>query len=309
MSTTLLPPACYVILHIGTGPSNIAQSVSPLVVTSSGERFILRDDIWIERLDEELAKHIQKACEPADFNIQTAHYDRHLYAFVRQVPDSEKSKYEGMDDLFGTIALSRLIHPTSTGNRYCSHVFHFGLKDSAIHAVPYSGISPDTFLSDGNRDWLSVEDAANLRKLIPWLSTKMYDRIHHAYWYHEYAMRSYELDMRWPLVVTGFDALLNTKESQSGRQFKVRTKNLADHFKIPLTEDDLSKAWTLRSKLSHGQSFLYGLHTVLPQSAHKPLYDKLEELLRVTIRECLVDSTFADFFRDETAVETKWGKI
>jgi hypothetical protein len=214
-----------------------------------------------------------------------------------------------MDDLFRTIALSRLIHPTSTGNRYCAQVFHFGLRDSAIHAVQYSGISPDIILSDGHKNWLSVEDAANLRKLIPWLSTKMYDRIHRAYWYHEYAMRSYELDMRWPLVVTGFDALVNTKDKNSGPQFKVRTKKLADHFNIPLTEDDLFNAWKLRSKLTHGESFLYGLQTILPQSDHKALYDKLEELLRVTIRECLLDGTFADFFRDEAAVETRWGKI
>jgi hypothetical protein len=63
-----LPKPCYVIMHIGTGPSYQENNGSALVV-KDGERFALSDDIWIERLDEQLAKNVQKACEPPHYNI------------------------------------------------------------------------------------------------------------------------------------------------------------------------------------------------------------------------------------------------
>ena len=47
-----LPKDCYVALRIGTGPSH---SAAPQLVVTGSERFELSDDVWIERLDEQLA--------------------------------------------------------------------------------------------------------------------------------------------------------------------------------------------------------------------------------------------------------------
>jgi hypothetical protein len=188
----LLPRGCYVVLHIGTGPSRIEEKRgAPLVVTVGSNRFVLSDDIWIERLDEQLAKKHSKGLPATTFQHKQRRTRQTPYAFVRQVPAVEKSNYEGIEDLFMAIALSRLIHPTSIGDRYCARVFHFVLKDSAIQAIQYRGISPDVLLNKDHRDWLSVEDAENLRRLMPWLSKnkRMHGRIHRAYWNHEYAMR------------------------------------------------------------------------------------------------------------------------
>jgi hypothetical protein len=41
-------------------------------------------------------------------------------------------------------------------------------------------------------------------------------------------------------------------------------------------------------------------------SEHHPLYEKLEEVLRQTVREALLDSSFGDFFRDDAAVAASW---
>jgi hypothetical protein len=305
----LLPKGCYVILHIGLGPSRfVANDSPPLVVTESGPRFLLSDAIWIERLDQTLASNIQKACEPPNFNIGNTAYDRHLYAFVRQVPDVEKSNHEGIEDLFGAIALSRLIHPTSIGDRYCAKVFHFGLQESAIQSVQYRGMSPDVFLSAGHRDWLSVAEAEQLRSLMPWLSRdkRMHHRVHRAYWSHEYAMRSYYLDMRWILVVSGLEALISVGEKDLARQFRDRVGQLAAEFQIDLQDDDLRSAYKLRSKLVHAESFLHGLDAVLPQSEHGALYGTLESVLRNTLRRCLLEETFGDFFSDDAAIGKRW---
>ena len=138
--------AHYVVLHVGDGPSRLQEQqpgFSPMIVRDSQQRFDLTNEIWVERLDEQLAKNIQKACQPPHHNIQDVGFDRHLYAFVRRVPAVEKSKYEGMTDLHATIALSRLVNPTSTGDRYCAQVFRFGDNNSPIFAIRYVGVSPD----------------------------------------------------------------------------------------------------------------------------------------------------------------------
>ncbi len=45
------------------------------------------------------------------------------------------------------LAFSRLIQPTSIGDRYCAQIFYYGMPESAIYAIQYRGISPDIFLS------------------------------------------------------------------------------------------------------------------------------------------------------------------
>jgi hypothetical protein len=58
--------------------------------------------------------------------------------------------------------------------------------------------------------------------------------------------------------------------------------------------------------LVNAESFLFNLETILPKSEHSTLYQKLEALLRMTIRRCLLDEGFGSFFRDDAAVELRW---
>jgi hypothetical protein len=143
---------------------------------------------------------------------------------------------------------------------------------------------------------------------MPWVRADklMHTRVHRAYWNHENAMRSPYLDIRWTLVVSGFEALMNTKERSATWQFRNRVRQLADEFNIHLTDDELRSAYKLRSRLVHAQSFLFGLDKILPQSKHSDLYQRLESLLRETIKRCLLDDKFGDFFRDASAVNKRW---
>lgn len=301
------PQGCYVVLHIGTGPSASAEKKgSPLVVSDESSRFPLNDDIWIERFDEQLAKNIQKACNPPHYKINDAGYDGHLYAFVRSVPTIERSKFEGMTELHTVIAFSRLVNPTSTGDRFSAWVFQFRTNDSPIYATQYRGVSLDVSLATNSRDWLSVEDGEVLRKLMPWLSRDMYPRVHRAFWNHEHAMHSCYLDVRWTFVVSGLEALINVGKTNSGRQFHDRVRLLAAELQIDLSDADLENAWDLRSKLVHAEGFLSQLDTILPQSEHSPLYQKLESILRETVRRCLLDQEFEDSFRNDDAVKARF---
>ena len=118
-------------------------------------------------------------------------------------------------------------------------------------------------------------------------------------------MRSYYLDVKWTLVVSAFEALMNTQRDYVALQFRERVKQLAEHFGISLTIDELKKAYELRSGLVHSQKFLE-LETVLPTQEHVPLYGRLETLLRKTLLECLLDVKFGAYFQDASSVDSRW---
>ena len=298
---------CYLALQVGNGPTHAQQTMFPMVVDDKNPRFDLSDEIWIERLDQQLAKNVQTACEPPHYGIQTIQSDQHLYAFVRRVPTKESTRYEGMSELHATIALSRLVNPTSTGDRYCAKIFDMTVNTSIVQAVQFRG-SPDVFLAPNSRDWLSVGDGNDLRQLMPWVSLNkpMHARVHRAFWNHEAAMKSFYLDIRWPLIVSGFEALINTKSEDVTWQFRDRVRQLAAEFAVSITEEELRVAYAMRSKLIHAADFLYGLQKILPATQHSSLYQKLEGLLRTTIKRCLLDKRFGDFFSSAAAVNRRW---
>lgn len=298
---------CYAILHIRSGPPYPDPATSPQIAADT--RFDLTDDIWIEKLDKEFATKIQGACEPAHYKFDRDINDRHLYAFVGNIPQNETARKEGLLDLITAIALSRFIQPTSTGERYCAKIHpHWG-PDPPIQGLLLTGSCPDVFLGDNSRDWLSPDDGIELRKLMPWVSAekKMHGRVFRAYWNHDQATRTYYLDTRWNLVVSGLEALITVEKRNVGRQFVNRVRKLAIECGIDLSEAELHDAYSVRSGLAHAQSFLYGLGTTLPQDKHRPLYDKLEALLRRLVKKSLLDEGFGQHFADDAAVKTRWG--
>jgi len=303
-----LPLDCYVILHTRL------EHPFPISHIATSGRFQLSDEIWIETFDAEFAKRVMGACEPPNHLMANIMSDAHLYAFVRKIPETlpppdtvMPAQHYHLPALFTVIALSRLIRPTSTGDRYVARVFPYG-DDPAIQAVQVKGVCADVFLGDSSADWLTTEDGEELRQLMPWVSEdrKMHDRIHRAFWHHENAMRTYYLDTRWTLVMAGLEALLNVEDSNVRFQFKSRASRLATELGLNLTPDEAHDAFTVRSKLSHGQSFLFGVGAILAPDKHRPLYDKLETLLRRAVKRCLTDARFADHFLDAAAVNTQW---
>jgi hypothetical protein len=295
----------YLVLHIALGPARFQQSgeANRLVVTDDAPVFALGDNLWIERLNEEFSKEVQRACEPAHSNITVSRWDRHLYSFVRSIVEPENTQNSGMQDLLAVVAMSRLIHPTSVGGRYFAKVRYLEEGKHEVEAIQLRGISPDVIIGKRTHDWLSVTDGEKLRELIPWLSNTWHERVHRAYWNHEYAMRTYYLDARWTLIVSGLESLINTNERKCQLQFVERCSQLAAQGSIDLTTDELKLGYHLRSKLVHAENFLFGLESALPKSEQIALYEKLEELLRETVFRSLTDAAFGESFRDATSVK------
>src|ERR1700682_2927400 len=67
---------------------------------------------------------------------------------------------------FGALAPSRLVHPTSTGFRYCAWVSDIFSDDPMIQAIPFKGISPDVMLGPNARNWLTENDGLEIRRLM-----------------------------------------------------------------------------------------------------------------------------------------------
>jgi len=312
MATTQrpLPLDCYVILHIRSGPPWPDPAKAPQIAADAP--FELSEDIWIEKFDKEFAIHIQEACEPANHRLDNHVWDRHLYAFVRRQPENERLclartvvRNEGIIPLFAVMALSRLIRPTTIGNRYCAKIYPQPATDPPIQALLMSGANPDVTIADGSQDWLSPADGRELRKLMPWVSPnkQIHTRVHRAFWNHEDAMRSYFLDFRFPIVVAGLEALTTVEKGPGATaRFIRRAGQVASEFGINLSKEELEQAYALRSEVVHGRSFLHTLDGVLTQSEHRPLYDKLESLLRATVKKCLLDENFGQRFVNDQAV-------
>jgi len=307
-----LPLDCYVVLHIRAGPPYPDAANTPQIAADAP--FQLSRDIWIERLDQELAINIQRACEPANHNIDNHVWDRHLYAFVRRETEEERRQSrqpgtvvrdEGILPLFTVMALSRLIRPTTVGNRYCAKIYPAPAADPVIQALTISGTNPDVTIADTSHDWLSSNDGQELRRLMPWVdpNKKMHPRVHRALWSHEDAMRTYFLDFRLPTIVAGLESLLTVEKGRGlTERFVRRTSKLASDFGVHLSGAELQQAYKLRSEVVHGRSFLYDLSGVLPPGGHRPLYEKLESLLRSVVKQSLIDETFGLRFASEQAV-------
>lgn len=215
--------------------------------------------------------------------------------------------YYHLTPLLTAVALSRLVRTTSTGARYIAEVFPWG-DDPAIQAIQTSGVCPDVFIGARKEDWLTPADGDELLRLMPWVSQerKMHPRVYRAFWHHDVAMHTYYLDSRWTFVTAGLEALLTVEETHVRFQFKSRASRLAAELGVNLSPEDAHDAFTVRSKLGHAQEFLYGIHSTIPASKHIPLYDKLEMTLRLAVKKCLLDSSFADIFASPETVNDRW---
>ena len=106
--------------------------------------------------------------------------------------------------------------------------------------------------------------------------------------------------------MSGLEALLSIGKDKLRWQFRDRVRQVAVEFGIDLTDDELDRAYQLRSKLVHAEGFLFSLTNILSTSQHNDLYEKMESLLRAVVCRCLLDESFGSFFRDDAAVEARW---
>jgi thiosulfate reductase cytochrome b subunit len=171
---------------------------------------------------------------------------------------------------------------------------------------PIKGFGSQAFVTDDPtnwRNWLTEHDAKLTRHLMEAFYSSERTRpprITRALWFHECTARTYHLDLRWVLVVTGLEALINVEKQRATQQFRTRTVGLANRCGVPWTDQDAKVAYGLRSKLAHGQ------HVSDPKAEHHTLYCRMEAVLRVGVRDALLNAAFGAIFADDVQIRTEW---
>jgi hypothetical protein len=250
-------------------------------------------------------------CDPSTLGVEEHAKFAQCYCYVRELPDTAELRHQCWDQdhrLSNCVGLSRLIHPTTVGFRYAARIRIDNAPES-VKIVPAEmrGISIDGFVSPNRkRSWMTKRDAEELAELVakaePLTNPSFPPRISRAFWYFDYAQRTYYSDLRWTMVATALEALVHTGKYSSTQHFTKRIPALAREVGAnPLTTSEAGLAWDFRCRLSHGDGFLYAM-----PPADIGLYDKLEETLRLAILKAFLEPSFASIFTDDAQIEKRY---
>lgn len=235
-------------------------------------RIDLIDSLWVGRLPPGLSSEIIKACWPAYYPKQPTIHFRQLYSFVREYPSNSSGKWDADKKLQESI-------------------------------IPIDDPAREYAFVREKRSWHTESDLFSLKELMgAWVSNSglLSERVRRAFWYHEYASRTYYIDIRWTFIVTALEALLNTHREQVLKQFKERIPQLCKLLGISeLSKKEAEQAYTLRSKMAHG-----GTIDAL-DSRNKELYLKIEEILREAVKQSILKPKTAQIFKDAQTVREK----
>lgn len=284
-------------------PSPAPPAVAGLRPVES--RLLLSDEIWVGPLVHAQADEIMQMCEPHAYNDRGRSF--HLYALVRKLDAcSWPRAWDHDEKLRSALAFSRLIHPTSISFQYAATV-RTGSQGELLDVEPgpVSGPGSRAWVAEPSRDYLLPQDIAAIGALLAASSREVLpSRIRTAFWYHEYAAWHYEASVRWMLISTGLESLVHVHREKppyaTTRQFTERVPLLAGEVGRRIGKDHAVNMYELRSLLSHG-----GLHSAVFEE-HRPLYCAMESLLRTAIQKAIVEPSFADIFKDDSAIEKRW---
>jgi hypothetical protein len=193
------------------------------------------------------------------------------------------------------------VRPTSIGFEFSATLrYALGGDLASIIPGPVGGFGAHSWIVPTDHgDWLDDDDIAALcglwsRADVPSLP----DRVGRALWYHEYAARTNHIAVRWVLLTTGVEALINTGKDDATRQFIVRFSALANMFGgIEMSHTRAERIYDLRSKIAHGE----GLPTLT--DPRRQLYSELEMVLRLTLRAGVGDQAVQLLFSSPDEVE------
>ena len=268
--------------------------------------FQLAGDLHIGKPAHNVAKIVLDLAEPGGYQaVRPVRQYGYFYAFTREVAEPA-TVYDWDPDLRlqTTIALSRLVRPTSISFRYAARI-HFGDDGTVREAFPAhsKGVDPDSWLppEENYRDWLITGEFEELKVLFQsYAPSSLPLRVSRALWYHEYAARTYYQEVCWIIVSTALESLLHTDRHHSTRQFTERLPQLAELVGVPISKSEAEAAYDMRSHLSHGNA----TGRLAPSDAQ--VYLRLGRVLRAALKRAILDPLFAAIFSDESTVSAKW---
>ena len=139
------------------------------------------------------------------------------------------------------------------------------------------------------RNWLTEKDARELNGLIAAYDLdRMPTRLRRAMRHLQYACLTHESEVRFTLVVSGLEALVNTRNHGVSAQFKKRVVMAARDVQMNIPEGTAREVYNFRSHLSHGQR----VHGEDIQQQFAANYVIMETLLRKLIKRGIEAKVF-----------------
>jgi predicted transcriptional regulator len=127
-------------------------------------------------------------------------------------------------------------------------------------------------------------------------------RLRRAMRHLQYACLTHESDVRFTLVVTGLEALVNSRNHGVSAQFKKRVVLAARDVGINISEEIARDVYNFRSSLSHGQR-ARGKDI---QQQFAASYATIEMLLRRLIRRGIEEQSFSAKFESEASIDAAY---
>jgi len=294
-SRKILDVALFIERHSKNDTSERYERYPPLKKCIS-----LSNDLWISPIDEDIADEIIKACTPHGYNFAPPILlNSTLYAFGRENPPNDDT-WDSDERLQHCIRLSRLVHPTKIAFEFSARL-KFDSDNKIVKIIPghTQGFGAHAHISATERNWLTEDEAIDLRKVIKAFDTTEIknDDLLRAFWYYEYACRLYELDIRSVLVVTSLESILNTSKTN---QFVNSVQELVREIEEgEILKSDAEKIYEVRSKLVHGNRIDQNF------DQWNKIYQQAEDILRKTLKYSLLNPSFVQLISEKKNLE-KW---
>ncbi|HEX3103835.1 MAG TPA: histidine--tRNA ligase [Terriglobales bacterium] len=277
-------------------------------------RFQITNELWVGKLDLNLAKRVIEACEPRgewEHKAPTKLYGQ-LYAFAREIGATNELNWDSDRKLGTCIALSRIIHPTTVSLAYAARIMFRDDVPYEIIPASFRGhataayvlkASPAYLPKANERDWLTLSDLNELKNLysvFDWPSLP--SRVKRALFMHEEAAGDLWLDFRWQKLCTAIDTLVHIRDDYETleRQFVIRGRKLAEALGLSATARDLEEILNIRFSLAVGEQF--------PdiQGEELRLHDILAGIVRGAVKQAILDSDFSAVLRDDRLLRTRF---
>lgn len=269
-------------------------------------RFDLGADLWAGPLDRPTIDAVFDACRAPGQNFNPARSNFYHYCFVRDMEATPGASLNWDHDrrLQDCLLMARLVHPTTVATCYSARLFYRDHQILQIVPGPTQGLGAYAWVNGNSwRNWLTSSDIEEVRRLlISYDSEKLRGRLGRAVRHFLYACYTYELDIRFTLVVTGLEALVNARNRGVTAQFKKRLCMAGQDVGVMITEDAAKEAYEYRSNFVHGQLLQGQNISEKVQQSYLPL----ETLLRLLIKRSIADSHFASRFESESAIEAAY---
>jgi hypothetical protein len=262
--------------------------------------------LWAGPLDSNTVDAVFEACSPPGRNFNPTRQFGYHYCFVRDIRSPANSSLTWDEDqrLQDCIVLSRLVHPTTIATHFSARLFYEGDELRQIVPGPTQGLGAYAWVNGHDwRNWLTAPEAQEVGQLLTGYNRDtMPGRLRRAMRHFLYACHTYDLDLRFTLVVTGLEALVNTHKYKPTGRFKKRLQLIANDIGMTVTEENAEEAYNFRSNLIHGQA-LQGQD--IGEKVQES-YGRLETLLRLLVKKSIEDQTFASRFESEATIDAAY---